>query len=230
MSARSANPAVFGPYEAERAIEFANSEAVYCARCPQFGRKTELVFGCNAIGQTTTRCPACDGVAPRRKPNPNEILKPQALIGPAQLLPPCPPGVLRCQSCAHPVEGDERLCVKCALPGLSKSERLRMREERLARIEASRPPAPPREKPPLPRSILIAPRSPVAAPPDALERVVAREERKAAGKARGPHSEATKAKMRAARLAHVYPPKVCLGCQQLFVPKSNRAKRCESCR
>jgi hypothetical protein len=179
MSARSANPAVFGPYAAERAIEFANSEAVYCARCPQFGRKTELVFGCNAIGQTTTRCPACDGVAPRRKANPNEVLRPQALIGAAQLLPPCPPGVLRCQSCAHPVEGDERLCVKCALPGLSKSERLRIREERLARLEAKRPPAPARERPTMPPSLYSAPR-PVA--PDALERVVAREERKAAKK------------------------------------------------
>jgi hypothetical protein len=118
--ASSPKPGVFGPYAAERSMDRANIETVYCGRCPQFGRKTEIVFGTDAIGRTTERCPACDGVAVRRDPpNPNEVLRPQALIPASRLLPPCPPGKLRCQNCAKPVAGDARLCAACELPGLS---------------------------------------------------------------------------------------------------------------
>jgi hypothetical protein len=115
--ASSPKPGVFGPYDAERHLA-SDIETVYCTRCPHHGRRTALVITFDAIGREVERCPVCDGVAKPQRLNPNEVLKPQALIGRAQLLPPCPPGKLRCQSCAKPVEGDERLCVTCALPGL----------------------------------------------------------------------------------------------------------------
>ena len=118
---RGALPSLSKPYAAERHLDLTSIQVAFCERCPKLGRRTELVFGTDAIGRTTTRCPRCDGVAPRRAANPNEVLRPQALISAAQLLPPCPPGVLRCQSCARPVVGDARLCPKCELPGLKEA-------------------------------------------------------------------------------------------------------------
>lgn len=152
MSTRRAPAAgVFGPYAAEQHV-LANAigEVVYCTRCPTFGRRTVLVQKADAIGRMTDRCPACDGVAPPRKALPDEIFRPQALIGKAQLLPACPAGVLRCQSCAHPVVGDARLCPKCELPGLSKKDVARMHREREDREAAA---APPRPRPELPHPL-----------------------------------------------------------------------------
>lgn len=120
---RAAPPSVFKPYAAERTLDLSSVQVAFCERCPKLGRRTELVFGTDAIGRTTTRCPACDGVAPRRPANPNEVLRPQALIAESQLLPPCPPGVLRCQGCARPVEGDARLCQRCEMPALRAVQR-----------------------------------------------------------------------------------------------------------
>lgn len=141
---------VFGPYTPEKAFERAKVDVVHCARCRDAGRATPVVFGTDAIGRTTTRCPVCDGVKKPRKALPDEVFRPQALIGTAQLLPPCPPGRLRCQSCARPVEGDERLCVECQLPGLSKADRAKLQREREDREAAT---AAPRPRPTLPKPL-----------------------------------------------------------------------------
>lgn len=141
---------VFGPYTPEKQFERGKVDVVHCARCRTAGRTTPVVFGTDAIGRTTSRCPICDGVKKPRKALPDEIFRPQALIGTKQLLPPCPPGKLRCQACAWPVEGDERLCVKCALPGLSKADRAIAQREREDRQAAA---APPRPRPSLPKPL-----------------------------------------------------------------------------
>lgn len=186
MSTRRAPSAnVFGPYSAEKAVlALESGEVVYCTRCPHHGRRTALVQKTDAIGRITERCPVCDGVAPARKALPDEIFRPQALIGKAQLLPPCPPGRLRCQCCARPVVGDARLCVKCELPGLSKKDVARMHREREDREAAA---APRRPKPELPRPLYGAFATPAKAPPPpkkkapakpgALAKAVAREVR-----------------------------------------------------
>ena len=66
-----------------------------------------LEFGTDAIGRTTERCPRCDGVAKRRKPNPNEALVPQGLVPAYRSLPPATPGE-PCAHCGHVVPGPGR--------------------------------------------------------------------------------------------------------------------------
>lgn len=119
---RAAPASVFQPFEQERALELQSQQVVFCGRCQKDGLRTALVHKLDAIGRTVTRCPICDRVAPPTRLNPNEVLRPQSLISEAQLLPACPPGVLRCQSCARPVDGDARLCERCELPGLGKGK------------------------------------------------------------------------------------------------------------
>lgn len=184
MSARRApSAAVFGPYSPEAGLDPRNVDVVYCTRCPTLGRRTALVQKADAIGRMTERCPACDGVAPARPVLPDQVFRLQALVGKRELLPPCPPGVLRCQSCAHPVVGDARLCVKCELPGLSKREIAQKHREREDREAAA---APRRPRPEMPRPLHLTrqtaaepkPKPKPAAKPGALARAVAKEERR----------------------------------------------------
>jgi Helix-turn-helix domain len=119
MSARQASTRAFASYSAEHILQpAALGDVAYCARCKKLGRQTPLVQKSDAIGRVRDRCPRCDGVSKPQPRHPDEVLRPQALISPAELLPSCPAGKLRCQACAHAVEGDARLCARCELPGL----------------------------------------------------------------------------------------------------------------
>lgn len=244
---------VFGPYAPEQLLDRGKVDVVHCTRCRAEGRTTAVVFGSDAIGRTTSRCPVCDGVRKPRRASPDEVLKPQALIAPAQLLPACPPGKLRCQSCAHPVEGDERLCEKCSLPGLSKADRARAHREREDREAAN---APARPKLQLPRALYphgqmllgdTPPRAPAAL--NALPKAVARAEREkkrpvqkapTPAPVHSPHPShlpdddprkiAWRAKMAAVRAATVFQRRLCawVGCGATFQPTGPAAKYCEA--
>jgi hypothetical protein len=248
---------VFGPYAAEKTLLAADAELAFCLRCREHGRKTALVQSIDAIGNVRDRCPVCDGV--RRKParrNPNEVLRPQALIGKAQLLPPCPPGVLRCQSCAHPVVGDARLCPKCELPGLSRKEIAAAHRAREDRELAARPPRPaptmPRamypERPRTASTSTPQPATPAkaATPPD-LARAVAQAER--GERKQAPFYGARAPKVRTClncgrtspllagrrELKHCaecrpagLQPKTCAKCGTMFQPTGPAAKYCEA--
>lgn len=260
MSTRRAPAAgVFGPYSAEKGV-LANEagQVAYCTRCPHHGRRTVLVQKTDAIGRVTERCPVCDGVSPPRQYNPDEVLRPQALIGKAQLLPPCPPGRLRCQSCAYPVVGDARLCPKCELPGLARGDVSRMQREREEREAAA---APPRPRPEMPRPLFpdrsSLSRTPAeaarkAAKPGDLARAVAREERERTARPapvklrtclncgrQSPHTGGPREikdcdvcvpKVHGTHGARVYKPKPCdkPGCGVTFQPTGPRSKFCEA--
>lgn len=83
-----------------------------CARCAD----TELVLTPDAVGRLRKRCPKCDGVSLKRVRHPDELMMPQALVqvNERPALPAIAPGQLRCQVCAHGVEGSARFCATCS--------------------------------------------------------------------------------------------------------------------
>ena len=84
-----------------------SAPSMVCARCDG-----QMVVTKDAIGRERLRCPRCDRVTARRA-DPNEALIPQGLVRADKLLPLVRPGQLRCQVCAHGVEGNGRLCPAC---------------------------------------------------------------------------------------------------------------------
>jgi hypothetical protein len=85
-----------------------SAPSMVCARCDG-----EMVVTKNAVGVERFRCPRCDGVARRVTHHPDDALVPQTLVRADKLLPLVRPGQLRCQVCAHGVEGNGRLCPAC---------------------------------------------------------------------------------------------------------------------
>jgi len=101
----------------------------------------------DACGNERLRCPVCQGVA-RPHRHPDDAMLPQGLVRADSVrvvrqivrlpapppervveLPAIQPGQLRCQVCAHGVDGDARFCADCQ----QVKDRARKREARSAR-------------------------------------------------------------------------------------------------
>lgn len=90
-----------------------------CARC-----HGPMVITQDAVGRDRKRCPKCDGIS-RNRVHPDEVLMPQGLVRKmgGGTLPTVAPGQLRCQRCAHGVEGDRRFCEACQRAHRSEARR-----------------------------------------------------------------------------------------------------------
>lgn len=90
--------------------EVAEALSRICARCDG-----QMAITKDAVGRDRLRCPRCDGIAEVRR-RPDDAMVPQGLVR-ANQLPPVAPGQLRCQRCAHGVDGDRRFCPTCSQRG-----------------------------------------------------------------------------------------------------------------
>lgn len=98
--------------EVQRALVGLNGSGPVLAGEDCAGCDTPMVITRDAIGRPRKRCPKCDGVSHNRR-HPDEVLLPQGLVRAMPTLPPVLPGQLRCQRCAHGVEGRARFCADC---------------------------------------------------------------------------------------------------------------------